>query len=153
MNDAIKIITTNRKANFQYSILETYEAGIVLEGTEVKSLRQGKCSIQEAYIISDDPSSLYIKNMTIPEYSHGNINNHNPTRKRKLLLHSKEIKSILRAINEKGVTAIPLKIYFKGSLVKVVIGLGRGKKIYDKRDSIKKRDDERHTDRELKNKY
>ena len=144
-----KQITYNKKANFEYQILETYEAGIVLVGTEVKSLRQGKCSISEAYII-DIKGELFVKNMNISEYSHGNINNHEPQRLRKLLLQKKQIREILRASNEKGHTIIPISVYFKGSLIKISIGLGKGKKLYDKRETIKDRDNQRNIQRIIK---
>lgn len=143
--DKIKIITNNRKANFEYAILEKYEAGISLEGTEVKSLREAKVSIVESYarVIKDE---LFLIGANINEYKYGNINNHVPVRNRKLLLHKKEIKKIKEALTEKGLTLIPLKMYFKNSKVKVELGIGRGKKLYDKRESIKARE----TDLKLK---
>lgn len=143
--DKIKIITNNRKANFEYSILDRYEAGIVLEGTEVKSLREAKVSIGESYarIIKDE---VWLIGATINEYKYGNINNHIPDRNRKLLLNKREIKKIKEALTEKGLTLIPLKMYFKNSKVKVELGIGRGKKLYDKRESIKQRE----TDLKLK---
>ncbi|MCB0727290.1 MAG: SsrA-binding protein SmpB [Ignavibacteriae bacterium] len=145
-NDKIKVITTNRKANFEYEILNKYEAGIVITGTEVKSLREGKVNLQESYgrIINDE---VWIINSHINEYKYGNINNHEPTRNRKLLLNKREIRKIRQQLQEKGLTLVPLKIYFKGSLVKVEIGIARGKKLYDKRESIKKRDIERNLSR------
>ena len=143
--DKIKIITNNRKANFEYAILEKYEAGISLEGTEVKSLREAKVSIVESYarVIKDE---VFLIGANINEYKYGNINNHIPVRNRKLLLHKKEIKKIKEALTEKGLTLIPLKMYFKNSKVKVELGIGRGKKLYDKRESIKQRE----TDLKLK---
>lgn len=140
--DKIKIIATNRKANFEYEILTRYEAGIVITGTEVKSLREGKVNLQDAYgrIINDE---AWIVNSHINEYKFGNINNHEPLRNRKLLLNKKEIRKIRQMLQEKGLTLVPLKIYFKGSLVKVEIGIAKGKKLYDKRESIKKREVER----------
>jgi SsrA-binding protein len=145
-NDKIKVITTNRKANFEYEIINKYEAGIVITGTEVKSLREGKVNLQESYgrIIKDE---VWIVNSHINEYKYGNINNHEPTRNRKLLLNKREIRKIKQQLQEKGLTLVPLKIYFKGSLVKVEIGIARGKKLYDKRESIKKRDIERNLSR------
>lgn len=145
-NDKIKVITTNRKANFEYEILNKYEAGIVIKGTEVKSLREGKVNLQESYgrIINDE---VWIINSHINEYKYGNINNHEPARNRKLLLNKREIRKIKQQLQEKGLTLVPLKIYFKGSLVKVEIGIARGKKLYDKRESIKKRDIERNLSR------
>lgn len=144
--DKIKVITTNRKANFEYEIINKYEAGIVITGTEVKSLREGKVNLQESYgrIIKDE---VWIVNSHINEYKYGNINNHEPTRMRKLLLNKREIRKIKQQLQEKGLTLVPLKIYFKGSLVKVEIGIARGKKLYDKRESIKKRDIERNLSR------
>ncbi len=143
--DKIKIITNNRKANFEYAILDKYEAGISLEGTEVKSLREAKVSIVESYarVIKDE---VFLIGANINEYKYGNINNHIPDRNRKLLLHKKEIKKIKEALTEKGLTLIPLKMYFKNSKVKVELGIGRGKKLYDKRESIKQRE----TDLKLK---
>lgn len=144
-----KQIVYNKKVNFEYEILEKYEAGIILQGTEVKSLRQGKCSIAESYLIDKD-NELFLKGMNIPEYKQGNIYNHDPLRIRKLILHKKEIKEILKAINEKGNTAVPLALYFKDSLVKVTIALAKGKKLYDKRDTIRERDNKRTLDRIMK---
>ncbi|MEO8208986.1 MAG: SsrA-binding protein SmpB [bacterium] len=144
--DKIKVIATNRKANFEYEILSRYEAGIVITGTEVKSLRESKVNLQEAYgrIINDE---VWIINSHINEYKFGNINNHEPLRNRKLLLNKKEIRKIKQMLQEKGLTLVPLKIYFKSSLVKVEIGIARGKKLYDKRESIKKREVERKLSR------
>ncbi|MDQ3020819.1 MAG: SsrA-binding protein SmpB [Bacteroidota bacterium] len=144
--DKIKVIATNRKANFEYEILSRYEAGIVITGTEVKSLREAKVNLQEAYgrIINDE---VWLINSHINEYKFGNINNHEPLRNRKLLLNKKEIRKIKQMLQEKGLTLVPLKIYFKGSLVKVEIGIARGKKLYDKRESIKKREVERKLSR------
>jgi len=144
--DKIKIIATNRKANFEYEILGRYEAGMVITGTEVKSLREGKVNMQEAYgrIIKDE---VWILNSHINEYKFGNINNHEPLRTRKLLLNKKEIRKIKQELQEKGLTLVPLKMYFKGSLVKMEIGIARGKKLYDKRESIKKREVDRKLSR------
>lgn len=145
-SDKIKVIATNRKANFEYEILNRYEAGFVITGTEVKSIRDGKINIQESYgrIINDE---VWIINSHINEYKYGNINNHEPLRNRKLLLNKREIRKIKQQLQEKGLTLVPLKIYFKGSLVKVEIGIAKGKKLYDKRESIKKRDIERNLSR------
>ncbi|MBV6477533.1 MAG: SsrA-binding protein [Ignavibacteria bacterium] len=138
----IKIIATNRKAHFEYLILNKYEAGIVLKGTEVKSLRDSKVNIQDAYgrIKNDE---VWLINSNINEYKFGNINNHDPLRDRKLLFNKREIRKIKQELQEKGLTLVPLKIYFSGSVVKVEMAIARGKKIYDKRDTIKKRDIER----------
>lgn len=141
-NAKIKVISTNRKANYEYEILNKYEAGISLQGTEVKSLREGKANLGEAYAIVKN-GEVWLQNFHINEYKYGNINNHDPIRQRKLLFHKKEITKIKSSLEEKGLTFIPLRIYFKGSLVKVEMGIGRGKKLYDKRESIKKRDVER----------
>ncbi len=144
-----KQIAYNKKASFEYEISDKYEAGIVLKGTEIKSLRSGTCSINEAYII-DQEDEIFIKGMTIPEFKHGNINNHDPKRLRKLLLHKKEITAIKKAVNEKGNTLIPVSVYFKGSLIKLSIAIGKGKKLYDKRNSIKDRENSRQLDRVIK---
>ena len=143
---AVKQIVYNKKANFEYEILEKYEAGIVLQGTEVKSIKAGKCSITEAYLIDKD-EELFIKGMNISEYKQGNIHNHEPLRIRKLLLHRKEIREILRGITEKGNTAVPLAVFLKDSIVKVTIALVKGKKLYDKRETIRDRDNKRELDR------
>ena len=144
-----KIITINKKARFEYSIIDTKEAGIQLVGTEVKSLRGGNCSIAEGYVI-DENGELFLKNVNISAYKHGNINNHDPLRKRKLLLHNREITRIIKYIKEKGITVIPLKFYFKDSLIKVEIGICKGKKLYDKRENIKERDTKKAIEREMK---
>ena len=129
----------NRKARFDYEISDTYEAGIVLTGTEIKSIRNGNANIKDCYaIIKDDEA--YLLNMYIKEYEQGNIFNHNETRTRKLLLHKKEILKMRDAITREGYTLIPLKVYFKGNHAKVEIGVARGKKSYDKREAMKERD-------------
>ncbi len=144
-----KLIANNKKAYHDYFILQKYEAGIVLNGTEVKSLRMGKCSIKEAYVRIEN-GEAYIYGMNISPYEKGNIFNRDPLRTRKLLLHRSEINKLLGEIKEKGMTLMPLKVYFKGSLVKVEIGLARGKKIYDKRRDIAKKDQEREARRDFK---
>jgi SsrA-binding protein len=138
----IKIIGTNRKANFQYEILNRYEAGLVLLGTEVKSLRESKVNLQDAYARFFE-SELWLMNSHISEFKFGNINNHDPLRKRKLLLNKKELRKIRAQLEEKGLTMVPTKIYFKDSLVKIEMAIARGKKMYDKRQSIKQRETER----------
>jgi len=145
-SDKIKIIATNRKANFEYSILNKYESGIILTGTEVKSLRDSKVNIQDAYgrLINNE---VWLINSNISEYKYGNINNHDPLRNRKLLLNKREIRKIKQELQEKGLTLVPLKIYFKGSLIKLEIGIAKGKKLFDKRESIKKREVERKLSR------
>ena len=144
-----KLIANNKKAYHDYFILEKYEAGIVLHGTEVKSLRMGKCSIKEAFIRIEN-GEMFIYGMHISPYEKGNIFNKDPLRVRKLLLHSYEIRKIEGKIREKGYTLVPLKVYFKGSLVKVEIGVAKGKKLYDKRQDIAKKDQRRETEREFK---
>lgn len=144
-----KLIANNKKAYHDYFILETYETGIVLHGTEVKSLRMGKCSIKEAFIRIED-GEMYLYGMHISPYEKGNIFNKDPLRVRKLLLHRKEIDKIFGKMKEKGMTVVPLKVYFRQSLVKVEIGLAKGKKLYDKREDIAKKDQRREAEREFK---
>ena len=144
-----KLIANNKKAYHDYFILETNETGIVLHGTEVKSLRIGKCSIKEAFIRIED-GEMYLYGMHISPYEKGNIFNKDPLRVRKLLLHRKEIDKIFGKMKEKGMTVVPLKVYFKQSLVKIEIGLAKGKKLYDKRDDIAKKDQRREAEREFK---
>lgn len=140
----------NRKARFDYEIFDTYEAGIVLTGTEIKSIRNGNANIKDCYaIIKDDEA--YILNMYIKEYTEGNIFNHEETRTRKLLLHKKEIFKLRDAIAKEGYTLIPLKVYFKGNHVKVEIAIARGKKTYDKREAMKERDIKRDIAKNYKN--
>lgn len=139
----IKIITKNKRSFYDYAIEETFEAGITLKGTEVKSLRLGKVSLQEAYATIDKNMEAWIYNITIPHYEYGNIHNHDETRKRKLLLNKSEIEHIAHEINASRMTLIPIKIYFKKSLVKIEIGLGRGKKQHDKRQDKAKKEVER----------
>lgn len=138
-----------KKAYHDYFILEKYEAGLVLHGTEVKSLRMGKCSIKEAFIRVED-GEMYIYGMHISPYEKGNIFNKDPLRVRKLLLHKKEILKIFGKMKEQGITVVPLQVYFSGSLVKIEIGLAKGKKLYDKRETIAKKDQKREAQREFK---
>lgn len=144
-----RLIANNKKAYHDYFIEDTYEAGIALAGTEVKSLRMGKCSIKESFI-QIDKGEVFIFGMHISPYEKGNIFNKDPLRVRKLLLHSYEIGKIEGKIREKGYTLVPLKVYFKGSLVKVEMGVAKGKKLYDKRQDIAKKDQRRETEREFK---
>lgn len=144
-----KLIANNKKAFHDFFILDTYEAGISLSGTEVKSLRMGKCSIKESFIRIED-GEVFIYGMHISPYEKGNIFNKDPLRVRKLLLHKSEINKLLGKTKEKGMAIVPLKVYFNGSLVKVEIGLARGKKLYDKRDDIAKKDQKREAEREFK---
>ncbi len=146
---SVKIIATNKKARHDYFIEDTYEAGIVLHGTEVKSLRQGHCSIKESFVRVDN-GEVIIYGMHINPYEKGNIFNKDPLRPKKLLLHKYEINKLTGKLNEKGLTLVPLQVYFKGSLAKVEIGLARGKKLYDKRQDIAKRDMKRESEREYK---
>ena len=132
-----KLIANNKKAYHDYFILDTYEAGIALHGTEVKSLRMGKCSVKESFIRVEN-GEVFIYGMHISPYEKGNIFNKDPLRPRKLLLHKAEINKMLGKTKEKGMAIVPLKVYFKGSLVKVEIGLARGKKLYDKRNEDRK---------------
>ena len=137
-----KLIANNKKAFHDYFIEDTYEAGIALAGTEVKSLRMGKCSIKEAFVRIEN-GEVWIYGMNISPYEKGNIFNKDPLRVRKLLLHSYEINKLDGKLKEKGLTLVPLKVYFKDSLVKVEIGVARGKKLYDKRQDIAKKDQDR----------
>lgn len=142
---SIKTVISNRKARFEYEILDRVEAGVVLLGTEVKSVRAGHVSLQESYA-EERGGELWLLGCTIQPYEHGNINNHEPTRPRKLLLKRKELDKIVQRAAEKGLTLVPLSIYFKGSTLKVEIGIARGKKLFDKRETTKARD----TDRRLR---
>ena len=145
----IKLIANNKKAYHDYFIEETWEAGIALAGTEVKSLRMGKCSIKESFI-QIDHGEVLIFGMHISPYEKGNIFNKDPLRTRKLLLHRYEINKIEGKLKEKGLTMVPLKVYFKDSLVKIEIGMARGKKLYDKRADIAKKDQKREAERDFK---
>ena len=147
--EPVKILVNNKKAFFDYFIEEKYEAGIELHGTEVKSIRMGKCSIKEAYIqvVNDE---IFIYNMNITPYEKGNIFNKDPLRVKKLMLHNYEINKIAGKMAEKGYTLVPLQVYFKGSLVKVEIALAKGKKLYDKRQDIAKKDQRREAEKEFK---
>ena len=129
----------NKKAYFNYFILKEIEAGIVLQGTEIKAIRQGSANIKDSYIRIKDGEAFLI-NTYIEKYEAGNTFNHNPTRERKLLLHKKEIAKLYEMVKQEGVTLIPLKLYLKGNYDKILIGVGKGKKLYDKRDAIKQRD-------------
>ena len=145
----VKLIANNKKAYHDYFIEDQYEAGISLAGTEVKSLRQGKCSIKESFIRIEN-GEVFIYGMHISPYEKGNIFNKDPLRVKKLLLHKYEINKMSGKIAEKGYTLVPLQVYFKGSLVKVEIGLARGKKLYDKRQDIAKKDQKREAEKEFK---
>ena len=144
-----RLIANNKKAYHDYFIEETYEAGIALHGTEVKALRMGKCSIKESFVRIEN-EEVYIYGMHISPYEKGNIFNRDPLRVKKLLLHKSEIRKMKGKIAEKGYTLVPLKVYFNRSLVKVEIGLAKGKKLYDKRQDIAKKDQRREAERDFK---
>jgi SsrA-binding protein len=146
---AVKLIADNRRARYEYELLDRYEAGIVLTGTEVKSLRDGGASLQQAYADVRDGEAWLI-GAHIAEYGQGNVANHEPDRDRKLLLHSKEIASLLGKVRERGLTLVPTRLYFKDGKVKVELALARGKERRDKRRDIAKRDADRQIDRALK---
>ena len=144
-----KLIANNKKAYHDFFIDETYEAGIALHGTEVKSMRMGKCSIKESFI-RIEKGEVFIYGMHISPYEKGNIFNKDPLRVKKLLLHKYEINKMAGKIAEKGYTLVPLQVYFRGSLVKVELGLAKGKKLYDKRQDIAKKDQKREAEKEFK---
>ena len=147
--DAFKLVANNKKAYHDYFIEDKYEAGIELFGTEVKSIRMGKCSIKESFI-RIERGQVYIYGMHISPYEKGNIFNKDPLRVRRLLMHKTEIRRLDSKLAEKGLTLVPLQVYFKGSLVKVEIGLARGKKLYDKRQATAKKDMKREVERDYK---
>jgi SsrA-binding protein len=144
-----KLIANNKKARHDYFLEETFEVGIELVGTEVKSLRMGKCSIKESYVRIEN-GEVYIVQMHISPYEKGNIFNKDPLRTRKLLMHKREILKLQQKMKEKGYTLVPVDIYFKGSLVKMHIALAKGKKLYDKRNDLAKKDAKREVEREFK---
>ncbi len=140
----------NRKANFDYEIIDTFEVGIVLTGTEIKSIRLGKANLKDSYAIIKN-NEIYLLNMHISKYEQGNIFNHEETRTRKLLMHKKEILKLKDKLELEGFTLIPIKLYFKGSKAKILLGLAKGKKNYDKRETIKQKDIARQIAKDLKN--
>jgi SsrA-binding protein len=144
-----KIAADNRRARHEYEILDVFEVGVVLAGTEVKSVRQGKANLQDSFARIEE-GELWLYNCHISPYDHGNRFNHEPTRRRKLLMHSKEISKLKSRAQEKGLTIVPLKLYFKGNWAKVDIALARGKQLYDKRADIAKRETKRQLDRVVK---
>ena len=150
-NTAQKLIASNKTARMNYEIGDTYEAGLVLSGTEVKALRAGKANLKDSYAFVKD-NEVFIKEMHISHYDHGNRYNHEPLRARKLLLHKREIKKLYGKSREKGLALIPLKLYFKNGKVKVEIGIGKGKKLYDRRQDIKQREERRSLSRDFKSK-
>ncbi|NMB24678.1 MAG: SsrA-binding protein SmpB [Firmicutes bacterium] len=149
MSEAIKVIAENRKARHDYHILETFEAGIVLTGTEVKSLRLGRANLRDSYAAVEN-GELFLYNMHISPYTHGNMFNHDPKRTRKLLMHKREIMRLLGQTQERGYTLVPLKLYFRRGKAKIELALGKGKKLYDKRETIARRDEKRRIERVLK---
>lgn len=147
--EEMKLVTNNKKAYHDYFIEEKYEAGLVLHGTEVKSLRMGKCSIKEAFIRIEN-GEVYAYGMHISPYEKGNIFNKDPLRPKKLLLHKQQIRKLIGSSAEKGYTLVPLQVYFRDGRAKIEIGLARGKKLYDKRQDIAKKDQRREAEKELK---
>jgi SsrA-binding protein len=144
-----KNVTVNRKARYEYEILQVYEAGIVLQGTEVKALRQGKANLVDSYGLLKE-NEIWLMGAHISEYTQGNINNHDPIRTRKLLMNRSEIRKLIGKVKEKGLTLVPLRIYFKKGRVKIEIALAKGKKVHDKRETIAKRDFNRDQERKIK---
>ncbi len=147
--ETMKLVANNKKAYHDYFIEEKYECGIALHGTEVKSLRMGKCSIKESFVRIEN-GEVYVYGMHVSPYEKGNIFNKDPLRVKKLLLHKQEINKLIGKIKEKGYTLVPLQVYFSKGRAKIEIGLARGKKLYDKRDDIAKKDQRRETEREFK---
>lgn len=146
----VKIVATNRKASHEYHLLETYEAGLVLQGSEIKSIRAGKISIAEAYIQIQNGEAWLIESHIAPYEQSGKHFNHEPKRKRKLLLHAKEIATLEKDARQKGATIVPLKVYLKEGRAKLELALAKGKKLYDKRESIAKRDAQRDAERQIR---
>lgn len=142
----IKVVSTNKKARFEFFILETYEAGLVLKGTEIKSIRSGQISLQEAYVRTNG-AEIWLVGAHVAPYEHASAFQHDPKRDRKLLMHKKEIRKLYDEVRIKGMTLVPMRVYLKAGRAKLEIGLAKGKKQYDKRDSIKERDVERETSR------
>jgi len=147
-----KLIASNKTARRDYEITDTYEAGMVLTGTEVKALRAGKANLKDSYAVVDN-DEVFLREMYIGHYDHGNCYNHEPLRQRKLLLHKREIHKLYGKSREKGLSLIPLRLYFKKSMVKVEIGIGKGKKLYDRRQDIKQREERRDIARNFKSKH
>lgn len=148
----IKIVASNRRARHEYFIEDTIEAGIVLRGTEVKSIRNGRINVRESYAIAEN-GEIFIHNMHISPYEQGNIHNVDPIRKRKLLLHKREIRRLEAQVMQRGYTLIPLAVYLKDGLVKVELAIGKGKKLYDKREDIARKDAERRIERQMRERY
>jgi SsrA-binding protein len=150
-NESFKIVSDNRQARFQYEILETYEAGIELVGTEVKSIREGKVNLRDGFALVRDGEVLLLNVHVSPHQTASQFFNHDPRRTRKLLLHRQEIRKLVGKVEQQGLTLVPLKMYFKGGWVKVALGLAKGKKLHDKREDVKRRDDQRDMQRAMKN--
>ena len=148
-SEGIKILAVNKKARFNYSIDESFECGLVLVGTEVKSIKDGRFSFADSYALVEN-NELWLIDLHVTPYVFGNRQNHEPLRKRKLLVHRKEVKRLKRVTDEKGLTLVPLKLYLKRGIVKVELGIARGKKLFDKRDDIRKRDQKRELEREYR---
>jgi SsrA-binding protein len=150
-NDGYKVLSDNRKARFLYDILETYEAGIQLMGTEVKSIRAGKVNLQDGYALVRNGEAWLLNVHISPYTSSSQYFNHDPRRTRKLLLHRQEIRKLIGKVEQQGLTLVPLKLYLKRGLVKISIGLAKGKKLHDKREDLKRRQDQREMQRAMKN--
>lgn len=150
MTEDIKVVATNRKAGFEYFLLEKFEAGLSLQGSEIKSIRAGQISIKEAYVDVQDGKQAWLVEAHIAPYAQANRFNHEPRRKRRLLLHKKEISKLWDNVRIKGMTIVPTRVYLKNGRAKIEIALAKGKKAYDKRASIAKRDAERSADREMR---
>ncbi|GAB6270367.1 MAG: SsrA-binding protein SmpB [Smithellaceae bacterium] len=150
-NTSQKLIASNKTVRLNYDIGDIYEAGMVLSGTEVKALRAGKANLKDSYAVVQD-NEVYLREMHISHYDHGNRSNHDPLRTRKLLLHKREIKKLYGKSREKGLALVPLRLYFKNGMVKVEIGIGKGKKLYDRREDIKQREERRTLARDFKTK-
>jgi SsrA-binding protein len=148
----IKVVASNRKAYHEYNFTDTFEAGLVLRGTEIKSIRAGGVSLQEGYVLFEN-GEAWLVNVHIAAYEPASRENHDPKRKRKLLLHRREIERLSGRVQEKGLTVVPLRLYLKDGRAKLEIGLGRGKKQYDKREAIARRDSQRQVDRAIKERY
>jgi SsrA-binding protein len=147
--DNVKVVATNRKAKFEYFLSETFEAGVALQGSEIKSIRAGQISLKESYVQTDGKEAWLLDAHVAP-YEHANRFNHDPVRPRRLLLHKREIRQLWNAVRQKGMTIIPTRVYLKGGRAKVEIALARGKKSYDKREAIAKRDRQRALERETR---
>jgi SsrA-binding protein len=150
MAENIKVVATNRKAGFEYFLLEKYEAGIALQGSEIKSVRAGQISIQESYVDIENGEEAWLVEANIAPYTQANRFNHDPRRRRRLLLHKKEIRELWNGVRMKGMTIVPTRVYLKNGRAKVEIALAKGKKAYDKRAAIAKRDQERSAEREIR---